>query len=100
VSTFLSPDDELTEATMMTHAPSPSQHSPWLVGKDKEGRWVVRDPSGLHGGVFADRTAALHFALLENGRHAAIMLPGSLELDMALRPTSVPRPLKAQKTSS
>jgi hypothetical protein len=75
------------EATMIHPAPACSKRSPWLVGKDKDGHWVVRDQAGLNGGIFIDRASALHFALLENGHgpQAAIMVPDILELDMALR---------------
>lgn len=62
----------------------PSPCSPWLVGQDAEGRWIVRDQAGLRGGVFANRTAALHFALLESGVHAAVMEPHVLTLDGGL----------------
>jgi hypothetical protein len=74
---------------MIHVAPRSLKRSPWLVGKDKEGHWVVRDRAGLNGGIFVDRAAALHFALLENGHgaRAAIMVPGILELDMAPRGT-------------
>jgi hypothetical protein len=58
--------------------------APWLIGKDREGHWVVRDQSGMHGGIFINRAEALRFAFFENGRHpqAAVMVPGVLELDM------------------
>ena len=56
--------------------------SPWLVGKDNEGRWVVRDAGGLHGGIFANRAAALHFALFENGHHGAVLVSGILGPEM------------------
>ena len=71
----------------MPHAARSQWHgSPWLVGKDSQGRWVVRDPSGLHGGIFANRAAALHFALFENGRHGAVLVAGILGLDMVPPP--------------
>jgi hypothetical protein len=45
---------------------------------------VVRDESGLSGGIFIDRVQALKFAMFENGRHpeAVIMVPGVLELGL------------------
>jgi hypothetical protein len=72
---------------MIQPASSTLRRSPWLVGRDKDGRWIVRDQAGLNGGIFINRAAALHFALLENGHgpEAAIMMPGVLELDMAPR---------------
>jgi hypothetical protein len=38
----------------------------------------------MRGGLFVDRTAALRFALFENGNRpqAVIMVPGVFELDM------------------
>jgi hypothetical protein len=70
---------------MIHPAHSSFQRLPWLVGKNKDGHWVVRDQAGLNGGIFVDRAAALHFALLENGGgpQAAIMVPDVLSLDMA-----------------
>jgi hypothetical protein len=57
----------------------------FLVGKDRNGHWVVRDQSGLRGGLFVDRAEALKYAMFENGRRpqAVIMVPGILELDMS-----------------
>jgi hypothetical protein len=62
-----------------------SQSSPYLVGKNSHGEWVVRDQSGLRGGLFVNRTEALKFAMFENGHRpqAVIMVPGTLELDFA-----------------
>lgn len=70
---------------MIRYAPTLSQRSPWLIGKDEQGHWIVRDQAGLNGGIFVDRAAALHFALLENGHgpNAAVMVPGTIALDMA-----------------
>jgi hypothetical protein len=62
-----------------------SKRSCLLVGKDRRGRWVVRNELGTAGGLFIDRAAALRFAMLEigNGPRAVIMVPGTLELGMA-----------------
>jgi hypothetical protein len=48
----------------------------------------VQDQSGLRGGLFAGRTAALKYAMFENGNRpqAVIMVPGVLELDMSAKP--------------
>jgi hypothetical protein len=55
-----------------------------MIGRNSRGNWVVRDQSGLRGGLFIDRTEALRFALFENGRRpqAVLMVPGTLELDL------------------
>jgi hypothetical protein len=83
-----------------TEPPSPSlcsQAPLFLIGRDGKGHWVVRDPRGLRGGLFVDRTEALKYALFENGNRpqAVVMVPGILELDMsaaprAARPAAVP----------
>jgi hypothetical protein len=56
----------------------------FMIGRNSRGNWVVRDQSGLRGGLFIDRTEALRFALFENGRRpqAVLMVPGILELDL------------------
>jgi hypothetical protein len=73
----------------MRHAkpPSPSLCSKtplFLIGRDREGHWVVRDVHGLRGGLFVERKDALKYALFENGYRpqAVVMVPGVLELDM------------------
>lgn len=43
----------------------PRRNSRFMVGRDALGRWIVTDIKGLAGGVFADRTAAIHFAMAE-----------------------------------
>jgi hypothetical protein len=56
----------------------------YVIGRNSQGNWVVRDRSGLRGGLFIDRTEALRFALFENGRRrqAVVMVPGIFELDL------------------
>jgi hypothetical protein len=58
--------------------------SPFLIGRDSHGKWVVRDRAGLHGAVFVDRSEALHFAMLEHGRRpqAVPMIPGTLDFNI------------------
>lgn len=48
---------------------SPAGNAPqrFIVGRDGEGRWIARDEQGHAGGVFADRAAAVHFAMMESG---------------------------------
>ena len=38
----------------------------FVVGLDREGHWIARDEQGLTGGVFCDKTAAVHFAETES----------------------------------
>jgi hypothetical protein len=39
----------------------------FLVGKDRDGNWVVQDQARLDGRLFISRADALRFAMLENG---------------------------------
>jgi hypothetical protein len=72
---------------MGQHEPPSTQRSPslFMIGRDSHGHWVVQDQNGLHGGLFVDRTQALKFALFENGNRpqAVVMVPGTLELNIA-----------------
>jgi len=76
----------------------PSPHaSLYMIGRDREGHWVVQDQSGLHGGLFVNRAQALKFALFENGHRpqAVVMVPGLLELNMSGRA----EPLRARNSN-
>ena len=66
----------------------------FLIGRNSRGNWVVKDQSGLRGGLFVDRAEALRFALFENGRRpqAAIMVPGVLELDVGRGTNALQKP--------
>jgi hypothetical protein len=77
----------------MRHAepPSPTAHSKtplFLIGRDREGHWVVRDLQGRRGGLFVGRIEALKYALFENGNRpqAVVMVPGVLELELRATP--------------
>jgi hypothetical protein len=63
---------------------SHSKASPFLVGRNSHGEWVVRDKAGLRGGLFVNRAEALKFAMFENGRRpqAVILVPETLELNL------------------
>ena len=67
----------------------PSWFSPpvFMVGQNHRGHWVVKEQSGIGGGLFVSREAALRFVRAENGYrpHAVIMVSGDLELDMSGR---------------
>ena len=54
-----------------------------FIGRDRSGRWVVKDARSLCGGLFTNRTEAIRFAMLECQRRpqSVIMLPDGLELD-------------------
>ena len=57
-----------------------------FIGRNRQGLWVVQDASLLCGGVFANRTEAIRFAMVECQRRpqSVIMLPDGPELDLAL----------------
>lgn len=65
--------------------PSCRRSSPFMIGKDSRGHWVVQDQRGTCGGLFVDRVKALRFALFENGNNpqAVVMVPGVFELNMS-----------------
>jgi hypothetical protein len=54
-----------------------------FIGQDRAGHWVVKDARSLCGGLFANRTEAIRFAMYECQRRpqSVIMLPEGLELD-------------------
>jgi hypothetical protein len=60
-----------------------------LIGKNGRGQWVAREQGGLFGGLFVNRTAAVRYALFENGHHpeAIIASASLLELDMGTSPS-------------
>jgi hypothetical protein len=55
-----------------------------MIGQDSRGNWVVRDQSGLRGGLFVGRAEALRYVRDEAGNHprAVVMVNGAFELDM------------------
>jgi hypothetical protein len=57
-----------------------------FIGRDRAGHWVVKDARSLCGGLFANRTEAIRFAMYECQRRpqSVIMLPDGLELDEPL----------------
>jgi hypothetical protein len=44
----------------------PLRNSRFMIGRDARGHWVVCDVRGLVGGVFFDRSSAVHFAAAES----------------------------------
>jgi len=55
----------------------------FMVGQNSRGNWVVRDQSGLRGGLFVGRAEALRYVRFESGDHpsAIVMVSGDFELD-------------------
>jgi hypothetical protein len=45
-----------------------SQQRSFRVGRNREGLWVAVETSGMAGGIFTSRDAALHYAAFETDR--------------------------------
>jgi hypothetical protein len=56
-----------------------------FIGKNSRGNWVAQEQDGLYGGLFANRAAAVRYALFENGNHPETIVAVSreIELDMS-----------------
>ncbi len=54
-----------------------------MIGQDSHSNWVVRDQSGLRGGLFVGRAEALRYISDETRNHprAIVMVSGNFELD-------------------
>ncbi|AMA61563.1 hypothetical protein BCCGELA001_29430 [Bradyrhizobium sp. CCGE-LA001] len=59
-----------------------STRSMVFVGKNRFGKWVVREQNGIFGGVFATREQALKYALFKNGQHSDSILEVSREIEL------------------
>jgi hypothetical protein len=61
-----------------------------LVGKNSRGQWVAREQNGLFGGLFVSRSAAVRYALFENGHRLEAIhpSPGPLELEIGGAPSA------------
>jgi hypothetical protein len=55
-----------------------------FIGRNSRGQWVAQEQSGLHGGLFVSRAAAVKYALRENGHHleTIVELPREIELEI------------------
>ena len=73
-----------------------AQLSCLFIGQDHDGHWVVKDARSLCGGLFANRTEAIRFAMYECQRRpqSVIMLPDGLELDGPLAENAMSDPAK------
>jgi hypothetical protein len=58
-----------------------------FIGRDCRGNWVVREQSGLFGGLFVNHAQALKYALSENGHHpeTIVELSREIELDIPMQ---------------
>jgi hypothetical protein len=79
--------------------PSSLQNLLFMIGRNSKGQWVVQDQSGLHGGLFVNRTQALKYALFENGNRpqAVVMVPDVLELSTSGKVVSMQPHAKTQQ---
>lgn len=71
-----------------------------FIGRDRDGHWAVKDARSLCGGLFANRTEAIRFAMYECQRRpqSVIMLPDALELDQQfLEHSNSPERQRARK---
>ena len=70
--------------TKAAEPPSWFQPPVFMIGQDDHGNWVVQDQTGLRGGLFANRDAALRYVRAENGyrAQAVVMISGVFDLDM------------------
>jgi hypothetical protein len=69
--------------------PPSCHHTIVFIGKNSRGQWVAREQNGLYGGLFVSRTAAVRYALFENGHHPEAVISSAhlLELDMSTSPS-------------
>jgi hypothetical protein len=67
-----------------------------FIGRDRSGRWIVKDARSLCGGLFANQTEAIRFAMSECQRRpqSVIMLPDGLEFDGPLGEDEMRGPAK------
>ena len=59
-----------------------------FIGRNSRGNWVAQEQGGLYGGLFVSRTAAIRYALFENGHHpeAIVAVSREIELEMGDEP--------------
>lgn len=58
----------------------------FMVGRDPQGHWVVSDEQGLVGGIFADKEAAVRFALAESGHLPGAVFCAPIDVTLNLNP--------------
>jgi hypothetical protein len=58
-----------------------------IIGRNRAGMWVVRDPLGMHGGLFISRAEAFRFATSDPCRpQMALTVPYVIEFDEGRSP--------------
>ncbi len=64
-------------------ADAPPRMAALMIGQNHRGQWVVRDPRGMRGGIFANRAEAVRFATWEHGRPMmALLVATPVEFEM------------------
>jgi len=55
----------------------------FLLGRDHDGHWIVRETHGLCGGLFTSETAAIRYARFEGAGRASLIrvIPETIELN-------------------
>ena len=83
LSSELSPQETCVMPSSLITQPAKPVHR-FVVGRDGEGHWIARDEQGLTGGVFSDRTAAIHFAETESDHQpgAVRLAPAAIRLSL------------------
>jgi hypothetical protein len=67
----------------------PSCHNTIVfIGKNGRGQWVAREQNGLYGGLFVSRTAAVRYALFENGHHPEAIISSASPLELDISPSA------------
>jgi len=66
---------ELPDADLASDAEPPSSQLRFIIGQDRQGHWIAKEPHGLAGGIFVSREAALDYAEFETEHR-----PGAVRL--------------------
>jgi len=53
-----------------------------FIGRNHRGDWVAQEQNGLYGGLFVSRTAAIRYALFENGHHPEAIVSSATPLEL------------------
>jgi len=96
----------MKRAETAVEPPSCLRPAVFMIGRNCKGNWVVQAQSGVCGGLFANRAAALKFMKFEseNHPHTIVRISGILELNTGFAPVTSepaahrPRRYKASKT--
>jgi hypothetical protein len=73
----------MKQAEREAEPPSCLQPPIFVIGRDSKGNWVAQEQTGMRGGLFIDRAAALKFAKAESryDPYIIVWISGVVELD-------------------